>query len=280
MLGQSLEGEMRKLQTKTKTESMVSLEQELPLREKVRDAKARWESSYLTFAKYIYEVHAAHSWEDWGYSSLNEYCEKELDFHYRRAMFMIDIYGSAVMYDIPFERLDKIGWTKAREIVRVLNSGNVEKWLDVAENSTFKELIDKVRAAKAADADNPVPLDTDETQTTEVLSKPTGSALIFKTESFEYEIISGALDEAKASLKTTNPTFALSVICMEWKKQHDEEGATDVWTLKEWMKYLSDRFGVKLVKVVQEHKEEKVEEPDELLDDEEEEDLGDLDELD
>jgi hypothetical protein len=268
---------------------MISLEQELPLRERIIDAKTRWESSYLTLAKYLYEVHRDRAWEDWGYTSLSDYCEKELDFHYRRAMFMIDIYGTAMMFNVPLDRLDKIGWAKAREIVRVMLINTVDEWLSEAERSTLKELVEKIKTAKQLDSENPVPpsmsVKNEKTPADiaeqEAMRKKHGASLIFKTEGFEYDIISGALDEAKTVLKTTNPTFALSVICMEWKRQREESGEqSDSWTLKEWMKYLADRFGVKLVKVVQEPKApEPVEDTEEkLLEDEE--DLGDLDELD
>lgn len=278
---------MRKLQTRAKVESEISLEQELPLRDKIKDAKSRWESSYLTLAKYLHEIHRNRSWEEWGYASLSDYCEQELDFHYRRAMFMIDIYGHAVLFNIPLERLGKIGWAKARELVRVIMIGTVEEWLTIAENSTLKELMDKIKLAKKADPENmrPVdeekkerlPLDKDEAHE---VKKTKSSSMIFRTEGFEYEIISRVLDEAKGQFQTTNPTFALSMICLEWEKQREDSGISEAVSLKEWIAFLNDKFGVRLIKTGQIKKEESIEEEEEadILDDEE--DLGDLSELD
>lgn len=70
----------------------------------------------------------------------NEYVEKELKIGYRKAMYLIEIYTSFSKAGVSGEVVAQIGWTKAQQIAKVLESGNAEALIEAAENSTVEEL--------------------------------------------------------------------------------------------------------------------------------------------
>ena len=161
---------------------------------------------------------------------------------------MVDIYGTAQMFSVPLDRLDKIGWSKARELTKVLTLDNVDAWLDEAENSTIVDLVKKIKDAKSIDPVDKVPVrEKKESSERDDKKSPKSSTLVFKTEGFEYDMIMTALDNAKVSLKTNNSTFALSTICMEWRASKMDEANPEIASLDEWVLLLNQKFGVKLV---------------------------------
>jgi hypothetical protein len=243
---------MRKLTQKTKEKSEVKSKIEVvPMREQVVKAKDNWEKSYIDLARCIWDIHKDKLYDAWGYASMQEYCERELDFHYRRAMFMVDIYGTAQLFGISLDRLDKIGWSKARELTKVLTLDNVDAWLEEAENSTIIDLVKKIRDAKDSDPIDKSPVkerkEVGERDELEERTSSKSSTLVFKTEGFEYDMIMTALDDAKVALKTKNSTFALSTICMEWRASKMDEANPETMTINEWIAILNQKFGVKLV---------------------------------
>jgi len=132
---------------------------------------------YMRLAQILYEVYDTpidgHPGNKpvftlWGYQTFQEYAEQELALHYKKAFSLRKIWFrlSVELKDLSDElrgRVVNLGWTKVRELVRVLTLKNAEKWVDYAEGHTLAELEtrvrDYVRAAvskQSAEQDNKV----------------------------------------------------------------------------------------------------------------------------
>lgn len=90
----------------------------------------------------------------WQYSSFKEYVETELGIHHKKAQrlrniwFNIEVRLAGKLDSSLKDRLAKLGFTKAREIVPVMTAANAEEWINLAEVSTYKQLNMKVRRYK------------------------------------------------------------------------------------------------------------------------------------
>jgi len=111
------------------------------------------ESSYLKLGELLYEVHYGGYWQEWGYDSFDAYLMDEVRFHHRKGMYLISIFKKLrIDAGVPKEKLEGIGWSKAKEVARVATSENAGEWVEKARESTVTELVNEVREAKAEEA--------------------------------------------------------------------------------------------------------------------------------
>lgn len=111
------------------------------------------DTGYMRLAELLYKVYTTPVdgdperigvYKEWGYESFGEYAEKELGISSRKAYYLNKIwYTIEVELELDDDlkrRFTAIGWSKAREIVRVMNNANAEKWISLAEDLNFTEL--------------------------------------------------------------------------------------------------------------------------------------------
>lgn len=76
-----------------------------------------------------------------------EYVEDVIGIGYRKAMYLISIYERATKLGCTAEQLDRVGWVKARTILRIATKEDVDDWLALAETQTSQEVERDVRVA-------------------------------------------------------------------------------------------------------------------------------------
>jgi len=131
------------------------------LRERVRDAAERVNTDYVDLALLLVEVWDTPSednnslpiYTSWGYATFHDYAEQELGLARRKAEHLrhigVCLQGDLAALDSSLRsRLLKLGWSKVRELVRVLTVKNAKKWLDMAEALNYQELLLTVQAFK------------------------------------------------------------------------------------------------------------------------------------
>lgn len=99
------------------------------------------------------EAHNACVTVAWGYENYVEWAEEELGLHKRKAERLKAIWHH--LYETLEGKLDRrtqkriiaLGWTKVRELIRVIDADNAEKWIEVAENLNYNELCEVIRRA-------------------------------------------------------------------------------------------------------------------------------------
>jgi hypothetical protein len=123
------------------------------VRKDVLDTKRNIEDSYFRLGELLYEVHYGGYWQEWGYDDFDSYLMDEVGFHHRKGMYFISIYKKLLIEaQVPKEKLEGIGWSKAKEVARVATKENAEEWVEKARESTVTELVNEVRETKAEEA--------------------------------------------------------------------------------------------------------------------------------
>ena len=117
------------------------------LAEEVADEAA---NSDYKLAGVLYHVYITKAYKELrkdysGNKGFEFYTEKELGVHYRKAMHLIDIYAKWNKYNISPDELGGVGWTKAIDIVRVMNAENAEELIALAKESSVVDLKETIK---------------------------------------------------------------------------------------------------------------------------------------
>ena len=121
------------------------------IRHKILSLKNSIETSYFELAELLYETYVNRYYEEWGYESFEEYCKKELEFGERKGRYLVSVWYHLVIEkqftDKELNKLKNVGWTKLRALVRVVDTSNVDEWIELAKTMTVDELDIKTKQA-------------------------------------------------------------------------------------------------------------------------------------
>lgn len=146
-------------------------------------------------------------WKDDGYETFRAFIEDRFGLHYRKAMYLIGIYGALVESGVEWEKLSGIGWSKVKEIADIITVENVDEWVEKAKSMTVLQLQEAGKAAKTGSL-----LKSDETP-----GATTGvTTLTFKVHPDQKETITSAVEKAKKEADTEFPGVALEAICLNY----------------------------------------------------------------
>jgi len=130
------------------TETDITVRKE-SIREAAQVAKTMNDRLGLVQGELLYEIKAGEYWQEWEFDSFEAYVESELGYKARKAKYMIDIYAKFVLeLGLPMERLKALEWSKAKEVLTIIDKENSDEVLGVLEESTFKEVQSYARAKK------------------------------------------------------------------------------------------------------------------------------------
>lgn len=146
--------------------------------------------------KVIYE----NSWFE-GFESFGLFVYERFGFQERKAKYLMEIYSELVTKQIPWEKVVHLGWTKLKDLAKVLTAENVDEWIAKAEKVTVVELQAMLKAAAPADAEGSTKTKDDVT------------TLKFKLKADQLETVNSALNKGKAEVGTEYDNVALEMIC-------------------------------------------------------------------
>lgn len=124
------------------------------IRSEVKAQVVQLDQGYVDFAKNLMRVAQTHIDNDpkkpriytlWGYPTFDEWAEGDLNIAARKARSYQQI---ASMLEVELAALDPeirsglyaLGWSKLRELTKVLTVGNAAAWLTLAQSCTYREL--------------------------------------------------------------------------------------------------------------------------------------------
>lgn len=125
------------------------------IRQRARTLVKTIDQGYMELASILHEVwstpidnepHNACVAVAWGYTNYKEWAQEELGLHSRKAERLKNIWHhvhvtlAGQLSPRVERRLIAVGWTKVRELVRVIDGKNAEEWIEVAENLNHAEL--------------------------------------------------------------------------------------------------------------------------------------------
>ncbi len=183
---------------------------------KEKDARAtvtrlieQGEESYFKLGGVLSLIQVNHWYKP--YASLRELIEKEYSMEYRRAMYWVQIYNQLVESKVPFSKMSGLGWTKIKEIAKVISAENADDWIKIAKEQNSATLIETVRLSIQA-ASGATQALTDGSEAT----AKTITVLTFKAHEDQVPTINAALDKAKEVSGTAHATVALEFMCMDY----------------------------------------------------------------
>jgi hypothetical protein len=203
------------------------------VRKAIIEAQATIETRYVDLAALLSEAYHKTYYKDWGFEEgiggWKDYCAKELDTHYRKSMYYIEIHDKIKALDLSPKDLVGIGWSKMKEIVSVMTTKNAEAWLKKACELSVRDLTEQcklIRRKKGNIKDD----------------RPSITTMKLTMEDSEARIITDATTEAKAMQNSDNTVAALVMICQDWQ---EAKGVTpQVATLEDHVAFLEKQFNV------------------------------------
>lgn len=220
--------------TKAKTGSAqvskVKQSRQEVVRAEIKDKYAAIESGYVDLSKLLHEAYYKEYHIEWGYEDFRGYCGAELDVNYRKAMYLIEIWDKVKKFNLPVKDVEKLGWTKMKDIASVIDEKNAKEWMKKAKEMTSRDLTEAVKISRKKDTGD--------------TTVPSITTLTLRMSEAEANIILDAIDEAKKLCESDNAVVALGMICQDWSEQRSVEPNRS--TLDDHISYLEGVFGVKM----------------------------------
>lgn len=116
----------------------------------------QYEETYFAMAQALYEVKAEKLYRslDGGYSTFEDYCERAVGIDVRKAKYLTRIWWWFGIEQKASPRLlegaQEIGWSKAKELVEIIDGRNANRWFKLAREMNLVDLTRAARAAKKA----------------------------------------------------------------------------------------------------------------------------------
>lgn len=142
-----------------------------------------------------------------GYQNFRGFIESECGLKYRKGMHLIEIYNGLVESGVSWNQVKHLGWTKLRELAKLLKPENVAEWVIRAEAMTVLQLKEYIfLASKAAPSDDLVA----------ILPASTVTTMTFKVHADQKATIREALDKAKHQSGTEFDSVALDAMALDF----------------------------------------------------------------
>lgn len=195
----------------TRTKSVTRTVEQDPRdhRNQLIEIKGDIDNKWVEFSLVAAEVYETEEYKNWGFLKAEEFAKSDLGMEYRTFMNRVHIGRVITQLGISSDTITKIGASKFKEIALLMGEdttqAQINKLIDKAEKSSFRELQDYVKKARI------------EHQGGESIKRTT---LVFKFRDDQAEIVNTALEEAisKFVLDVNDPmskNIALENIC-EW----------------------------------------------------------------
>lgn len=195
------------------------------------------EGTYWVLAGVLYEIDATKAYRDAGCQDFKEYAERVLGVGYQKARQFVQFYRTFRKLNIDHQRLARIGWTKVRDIGRLVGQ--------LVANDDLGDSLDEIMAY--AEAHNRA--DTvGHIKTTYISALADGERVreirfMVRATGDVADVIERAMTRAKRLVEEGNNSKAIEYICGEWSNL--TEGIE--LSLEESVTNLFRRFGEEAV---------------------------------
>lgn len=201
----------------------------------------RVDETYYTLGGVLHYIKEQGTYKSIGYDGKRgfaDYVRAELDVDYRKAQDLISIYETVQRSGLNEARLAEIGWSKARQIVRIGSDGgegmtrlqaDFDQLIDFAKEKTRDELIGKIKSEY-------------ETIATRGGVKVKKTSFSFHLVAEQAASVEAGLEEAKALAGSDDLSEAFAYIVNDWRMM----SAGNTLTPEQQIAALADRLGVTL----------------------------------
>jgi hypothetical protein len=231
------------------------------VRRRARQLVKTLDTGYMELAEILYTVwdtpingdpKNAGIFHAWGYKSFSDYAEGELGLHRRKAerlrRIWFDLHVRLADMDKKLRRrIIEMGWSKSREIIRVLSIENAEQWVEMAENLSYPELMAAIQKA----VEEQEKAGEDDTKAPDPVGKPDDYKDMkpkrFRLFPGQYDTVDSALERASQLSKSDKDSHNLEMICTDFLATNDFRLADDPKVQFRYLAKIETLIGKKLV---------------------------------
>lgn len=181
------------------------------------------EFSYFKLGGVLSVIQANSFWEGKGFETFKEFMEEEFGMPYRKGMYLIQIYNDLVESGVPWESVKGVGWTKLKELAKILTEDNVDEWVAKANSMTTIQLQEEIKASFTNGTEE------GGEETTKVTTVTT---LTFKLHDDQKEIVKACLEKAKVDFGTEYDAVALENIATAYMESGTGKAKTVTKTVE------------------------------------------------
>ena len=162
----------------------------------------------------LYHVRLSSAYQDMeggayaGKGGFEEYINVELGMEYRKAMWLIDIYYNFNRFGIGADVVKRLGWTKCKEISRVMTEENASALVQAAEEATVSELKETIREDFVGE------------QGAGRTTAPRRITFKFRLYEDQAALCEQILAQAAASIGNDDLNFVFEHVVTEWANEH------------------------------------------------------------
>lgn len=189
------------------------------IRKRTVQIKESINQNYTELCRNLWLIQKKQLFQNWGYPTFREYASKELDFKETKALYLASIWNSLSVNqdEVVFKEVMALGWSKGKELARVVTRENLSHWLEKAKHVSVDGLVKEVRTFLK----KKVPDDPQEALNLEgeVKGTPVEQELKTVTFSFNYEdylTVSQVYDHVKSEDPHVTLPGSLAIACREY----------------------------------------------------------------
>jgi hypothetical protein len=227
------------------------------MRKKAKELSGQLETSYMELAKILHEVSEPGAadvpplYKQWGFETFENYAQEELNLHERKAKhlrriwYRLEVELAGLSHETKV-KIIQLGWTKVRELIRVLTVQNADEWAERAKVSSYANLCVYVR--RYLDALEEAQAQAPQSGPPSRISLPDAEKFVhkhFPLSLSQAEVVNGALEKASVIAKSDSNSHLLTMICMDFVAT-TVTGNDDDATIR-YLAQLEDKLGYKLV---------------------------------
>jgi hypothetical protein len=203
------------------------------IRKRVKELANSVDDSYMELGRLLWRVSYGKLFEDWGHDDFESYVSEEIpNCGSRKAKYLVAIWKRyTVDLGVPPKKLVRVGWTKAKTLLPVLDKDgtNLEKWLDLARTKSVKQLEAEVQKAKGKG------------------SGVVTNTLSFKLDDSQHDNVLEALEAIKVQTGNDAKGYGLDLMCTEWRSTIAKTSADGGKRLRQLIKSIERTHGVILI---------------------------------
>lgn len=220
-------------------------------RERVKVLKDNIKDDYVELCKLLYVINRKQMYTSWGFGTFDEYVAKEMEFERSKARHLVQIWEC--LYEDQadkqvFNKVMQLGWTKASKLIHVINSENVDVWVEKGKYSSVENLSKDVKDY----LNKKIPNDPKEAlaMADEVEGTNTAKAIKkipLQLQHDDYLAVSQAVERVQSMSPGTSFSQAVSLMARDFVGSAPEEMADPKATYVEYLKKYEKMSGLQLV---------------------------------
>lgn len=193
----------------------------------------------------LWEVREQKYWKEWGYKNFDEYCVSELGYTMRTVNYRIQVYTKYIVeLGMPAHVMAALDWTKAKELIPIVNENNVDNLLDQASTMSLRDVV-KLRNEELQKVSD---TEVDDEDIEEIVEEKT----VFKTLRFElpevqFEAVCQALDMVGEETKEkARPSQLVALAHSYIAESVSRTGVFKLQSLQQCVRAIEQVFNVRL----------------------------------